>query len=586
MITPRMATPARHRSNGIWRVVEGLLIGALAALVGAIMLMASVPPVSRDALTHHLAIPKLFLQHGLLAEFADIPFSYYPMNLDLLYLIPLAFGNDILPKYIHLLFGVLTAGLIYRYLNRRAGRLWGLGGALLWLSTPMVARLSAEVYVDLGLGFFSMAALCALLRWSETRRNKYGLILAGGWCGLALGTKYNALLVLAILSLIIPFIYTRIKMGPEAARDGQSADPPIAPPARRATAIKGRGAMVSAIVFAAVALTIFSPWMIRNSVLTGNPIYPMMDSVFNPPDAQAAQDWSRTSTMVQDTSNTLTVRRLVFKESFGYIALLPLRIFFEGRDDDPRYFDGRLNPLLLVFIIGAIGFWRTENRRLATERWVWFGFALLFVLMAIFLAPIRIRYLLPVLPAFIVLAVMGVYNAGARIGALRRPAARTAGYTALTIVVVAMFGLNADYIVKRYRHLDPWGYLNGRITRDEYIAQRRPEYPLVQYANASLDAEARILALFLGQRRYYFDRDVVFSEGWFAKAVADARTPEEIGPYLKSQGITHLMVREDLFQRWIGFTLSPEEIDRMNHFWETHTRKLKVSNGFALFIIT
>ena len=197
VITSRMATPARHRLDGMWRVVDGVLISALAALIGAVIIMASVPPVSRDALTHLLAIPNLFLQHGLLTAFPDIPFSYYPMNLDLLYLIPLAFGSDILPKYIHLLFGVLTAGLIYHNLKMRAGRLWGLGGALLWLSTPMMARLSSEVYVDLGLGFFSMASLCALLRWSETRRDKHGLILAGGWCGLALGTKYNALLVLA-----------------------------------------------------------------------------------------------------------------------------------------------------------------------------------------------------------------------------------------------------------------------------------------------------------------------------------------------------------------------------------------------------
>lgn len=580
-----------HRSsfNGHQRPFLIALVLLHLAIIGALLVMASVPPVSRDALTHHLAIPKLYLAHGILIELPEIPFSYYPMNLDLLYLIPLAMGNDILPKYIHLLFGVLTAWLIYRYLQTRAGRMWGLCGSLLWLSTPMVARLSTEVYVDLGLGFFSMAALCAILRWSENRESRRGLVWAGFWCGLALGTKYNALLVLAILALIIPFIYTRMKMGPDTAEGEPSTDfraSRPAPPTKRPAGLKGGGALASAVIFVAVALTIFSPWMIRNTVLTGNPIYPMMNSVFNPGVADTTDDWSRTSTMVQETSNTLTVRRLVFKESFGYIALLPLRIFFEGRDDDPRYFDGRLNPFLLIFIIGAIGFWRADNRRLATERWVWFGFALLFVLMAIFLAPIRIRYLLPILPAFIVLTIMGIYNAGTLIGAIRRPAARWTGYLALALVVLAMFGLNADYVVKRYRHLEPWSYLSGSTTRDAYITKRRPEYPLVQYANALLEADARILALFLGQRRYYFDRDVVFSEGLIGNVVANAQSPEEIGPRLKALGITHLMVRKDLFHRWLGFSLSPEEIDRLNLFWETHTRKLKESNGFALFKIT
>ena len=559
------------------------------ALIGALLIMAGVPPVSRDALTHHLAIPKLYLAHGGLVELPDIPFSYYPMNLDLLYLIPLAFGNDILPKYIHLLFGLLTAVLIYRYLKARAGPLWGLCGSLLWLSTPMVARLSAEVYVDLGLGFFSMAALGAILRWSSSPRHQLGLVAAGIWCGLALGTKYNALLVLAILSLIVPFVYTRIKMGAATVADDHAAGLQATrrePPAWRAAVSKGRGALVSTAVFAAVALTVFSPWMIRNTVLTGNPIYPMMDSVFNSGKARATDEWSRTSTMVQETSNTLTIRRLVFQESFGYIALLPLRIFFEGRDDDPRHFDGRLNPFLLVFLIGAIGSWRAENRRFVTERWVWLAFAALFVLMAFFLAPIRIRYLLPVVPGFIVLAVMGIYNCRAFIGALRAPGARYAGYLTLAAVVVAMFGLNADYIVKRYHHLEPWDYLRGRITRDAYIAKRRPEYPLVQYANTRLAPDASILALFLGQRRYYFDRDVVFSEGWIAHAVTHSQTPEDIGPHLKSRGITHLMVRKDLFRRWIGFALSPREIDRLELFWETQTIKLKELNGFALFKIT
>ena len=584
-----MLNSRRSSSRGFQRLVL-IAVALLHVLtIGALLVMAAVPPVSRDALTHHLAIPKLYLAHGGLVELPDIPFSYYPMNLDLLYLIPLAFGNDILPKYIHLLFGVLTAALIYNYLIRRTGYLWGLCGSLLWLSTPMVARLSAEVYVDLGLGFFSMAAICALLRWSEARGRKRDLIWAGLWCGLALGTKYNALLVLAILALIIPFIYIRLKMKPDTdiatPATGLLAYNPT-PVANRTIALKGGGALVSAVILVTVALTVFAPWMIRNTVLTGNPIYPMMDSMFNPGDIHAKDNWSRTSTMVQENSNTLTVRRLVFKESFGYIALLPLRIFYEGRDDDPRYFDGRLNPFLLVFIIGAVGFWRAANRRLKTERWVWFAFALLFVLMAIFLAPVRIRYLLPVVPALIVLTIIGIYNASALINALRRPVARWTGFLALTLVVLAMFGLNADYIVKRYHHLEPWDYLRGRISRDAYIAKRRPEYPLVQYANTSLAPDASILALFLGQRRYYFDRDVVFSEGWIAHAVTHSQTPEEIGPHLKSRGITHLMVRKDLFRRWMGFTLSPREIDRLELFWETQTIKLKELNGFALFRIT
>ncbi|MBL0713805.1 MAG: glycosyltransferase family 39 protein [Desulfosarcina sp.] len=542
--------------------------------------------MSRDALTHHLAIPKLYLLHGGLLDLPDIPFSYYPMNLDLLYLLPLSFGNDILPKYIHLLFGVMTAGLIYHYLKTRIGSPWGLCGALLWLSTPVVVRLSSEVYVDLGLGFFSMAALYSILRWSESGHNQSGLIFAGLWCGLALGTKYNALLLLAVLSLMIPFIYTRIRVGAgKVAADEtvRSVERTAHPSVNRRTGSSSLRALMSAVVFAGVALIVFSPWMIRNTILKSNPVYPMLNQLFNPGEPRAQDDWSRTSTMVQNTSNTLTVRRLVFKEPFGYIALMPLRIFFEGQDDDPRHFDGKLNPFLPLFLIAALVFWHADTRRLAAERWVWFIFAVLFLLMAFFLAPIRIRYIVPILPAVTVLAVIGIYNLKAFTAAIHHPVARRTGEIVLAAAVVAMFGLNADYIVNRYKQGEPSAFLSGQISRDEYITRRRPEYPLVQYANANLAPDARILGLFLGQRRYYFDRDVTFNEGWLVKAVKEADSSGEIRRGLKKRGITHLMVRGDLFQRWVSNSMSPAEIDRLTVLWEINVKKLMDSGGFALF---
>ena len=98
-----------------------LLGGLLVALVVCIGILSWVPPVSRDALTHHLLVPKIYLQFGKIVELPHIGFSYYPMNLDLLYILPLYFGNDILPKFIHFTFGLLTAGLLFRFLKRRFG---------------------------------------------------------------------------------------------------------------------------------------------------------------------------------------------------------------------------------------------------------------------------------------------------------------------------------------------------------------------------------------------------------------------------------------------------------------------------------
>ena len=45
-------------------LISGLLVAATASLVLAILVLSGVPPVDRDALTHHLAVPKLYLKYG------------------------------------------------------------------------------------------------------------------------------------------------------------------------------------------------------------------------------------------------------------------------------------------------------------------------------------------------------------------------------------------------------------------------------------------------------------------------------------------------------------------------------------------
>ena len=89
--------------------------------VAWIVLLASVPPVSRDALTHHLAVPKLWVEAGGIYERADIPFSYYPQLLDILYMAPVALGHDIAAKYLHFTFALLTALIIFLFVGAGSG---------------------------------------------------------------------------------------------------------------------------------------------------------------------------------------------------------------------------------------------------------------------------------------------------------------------------------------------------------------------------------------------------------------------------------------------------------------------------------
>jgi len=275
---------------GMW-CIKVFILTLVVVLIFSIVILSCVPPVSKDALIHHLAVPKLYLKHGGMHEIPFMPFSYYPMNLNLLYLIPLYFGNDIVPKFIHFSFALLTAAFMFDYLKRRINAIYALLGIIFFLSIPIIVKLSITVYVDLGLIFFSTASLLLLLKWIEKGFSLKILLLSATFCGLKMGTKYNGLIVFFILTFFVPFLYSRYLQ----------VDKP------RFLAAAGYG-----ILFLFVALLFFFPWMIRNYVWTSNPIFPLYDHWFNPNNAINNQIIS-----------LFPYRRLVYHETWWQIALLP-----------------------------------------------------------------------------------------------------------------------------------------------------------------------------------------------------------------------------------------------------------------------
>jgi 4-amino-4-deoxy-L-arabinose transferase-like glycosyltransferase len=568
-------------------LMVGLLIGVVLTTI-----MASVPPVDRDALTHHLAVPKLYLKHGGMYEIPSVPFSYYPMNLDLLYAVPLAFGNDILPKYIHFGFALFTAGLIFLYLRRRLeDRFYALLGALLFLSLPVIVKLSVTVYVDLGLIFFSTASLLQLLRWSETNRRMRHMVLAGIFAGLCLGTKPNGLLAAFLLALTVPFLYSR----PAWSGDRDTAAADFAP---RETGTRGALTPVGwAVLFGAVAAAVYSPWMIRNYAWTGNPIYPLAQQLFSPAVPAVHESGAEGEEAMEAGANEAPranggsgfgyfgMRKLVFGESLSEILAIPVRIFFQGEDDNPRLFDGRLNPYLLIFPLLTLLVFkgRTRSARLAQEKRVMAMFSLLYLLFTFFLVDMRIRYIGPIIPPLVILTVIGIADIEDFCRLRFSGRNRTLGLAALGGIVLSLLGLNAVYVTRQFSVIDPWSYLSGELSRDEYIQKYRPEYAAITYANRHLPPEARILALFNGNRIYYSDREMICSPGLFRSMLIDNNSSEAVRDELEQEGISYVLVRVDLFNRWAASQFDEREKRILQALFQQHLQSLYQSHGYELF---
>lgn len=555
-----------------------LIIGLLALLMALILVMAAVPPVSRDALTHHLALPKLYLQHGALVEIPEVEFSYYPMNLDLLYMVPLYFGNDIWPKYIHFAFALLTAYLIYGFLRDRTGqRLWGLLGALLFLSLPIVIKLSITVYVDLGLVFFSSAALLYILKWALVSRRPQHLCVAALFCGLGLGTKYNGLITLFLLACSIPILYIRGRLVTEV--DGRRAGNAALKQGNSTMALTFR-ALGAAVLFAIISLAVFSPWMIRNFHWTGNPIYPLYKSAFaarNPvltEPKSALRPLLATEVKVEEKRNHFVIRKRVFNESLLEALSTPIRIFFQGRDDNPKYFDGRLNPYLFFFpFLAFVGFSRL-SRRQRIENLSLAAFAVLFLLYAFFYVGMRIRYVAPIIPPLVILAVLGLQHAWTLACEKWTDAKRKLAFAVLSAMVVFFLTLNGLYAHTLFRDVDPLSFLSGKIDRDAYITKFRNEYPAFQYINRHLPHDAVILSLYLGNRIYYSDRKMFCGDGFFEEAVKSSDSAGQLEAILRSRGFTHLLIQSEFFKLFLLDYLSAANRRMLKRFFMNHTTQL------------
>jgi hypothetical protein len=532
---------------------------ALAGIFIIEVILCLMPPVSRDALIHHLAIPKLWIRHGGIYEMPWADFSYFPMNVDLLYLVPLLFGNDVLPALIHMLFGWGTGYLVYRYLKRQAGRIWGMLGLLLFVSTPMVMRLSVTAYVDLGMTFFTTASVISYLRWRDGGYEDVKWILLAAVCmGLAAGSKYNAIISWLFLNGAVFYLYAR-----DTGKQLQ--------------------ALRWGVLFSLVALAVFAPWLVKNLILTGNPVYPLLDNLFafihggrEPAAFLAAGDVERGG------FNFFRNRTLLYGEEAWQILLLPLRIFFEGRDHSPQHFDGILSPLLALAIpLAFVG-----SRR--GHRCFFFLFVAFVFSLSALTADLRIRYLLPTVPFMTILAVMGIRNGTEWLASRRQSALRLAG-RAVPFAVALLIAANLFYLGNLFTAIRPLPYIVGKESRDEFLSRQVGSYPAIAFVNRELPGDAVVYLLYLSGRGYYLDREYIHHAGQevgIVKAMARSSTDaDSLAAFLGSLGGTHLLVRDELLIKALEDNVPGETVRNIREKLADCLTKVYESNGHSVYEI-
>ncbi len=230
------------RESGPFTRAVGIL---LAAGLFAGLAVALAPPIKFDALAYHLTLPEVYLRLGRVAYLPELATSGHPQTAEMLYTWAIALGGLQAATVLSWTFALLTTIGLLGYLRQRigVGPAW-VGAASLLAGSTLITS-PAWGYSDwLGL-FFGLGCLIVLDLWRQGNQ-RTNLLLAGAFAGLAFSTKYTAgALGIAALAALAWHSWKR------------------------------RSAFMPTLLQFGLAAAIFAlPWLIKNWVMTGNPVYP------------------------------------------------------------------------------------------------------------------------------------------------------------------------------------------------------------------------------------------------------------------------------------------------------------------------
>ena len=536
----------------LWRLIKTagaarLLSAASAALVLlVIILQAALPITARDALIHHLAVPKWWTEMNRIQPILWHEWSYYPMLLQLGFTGLLSVGLNYLTPYYHSCCLILLCAHTALF---TAVKCKDSDAALLsfifMLTLPICIKLAGEPLIDLGLALYSAVGVFSLLHWLEEHgEGDYYLIAGGLALGLALSVKFNALLACAVFFPLLLLACRRHRLDSAATL---------------------RCLCLSVFL----ALVVYSPWLVRNFTWTRNPVFPLFKTVFAPPAAGAVPDGPR-------GLSPLAQRALQYQESWLEVALTPLRIFLFGQDGNPRLFDGRLSPLLLL---GLLPLHRLRKRPWALTLFLYSAFYLLFALV---LSGARVRYLAPIFAPMVVLASCGAMYC-ADLVAPRFKAWAVNGCVFIQ-ACLAFF-----YCGDMLRRSDTLPYLLGAESQEQYLRTHVSEYAMAEYVNSRLPSNSLTYLLATGNRFYYYDRPVIsaghFSGNQIIGWIKQSSDSNDLLLKLRERQISHLLAHAQRTWSLLDNALDERQKQVWSGFVRSHLEPLHAVNGFILWKI-
>ena len=476
----------------------GVLLVAAAVVTLAVL---TTPPVMFDALNYHLAFPSRWLAAGGFIEFPRHLFSFYPAAQGSLYGVALATVGPWGAGAIHWWMGlvaVLAAATLGERLGGRRAATWA---ATAFGLTPVVLEVAGYAIADLALAAWAGAALVVLMPGGRSVGWRSG-VLAGLLAGAAAAAKY-----LALVTVLLPVALAAMLI---ASR----------PPDRR------RLAGVAALLVAAGV--VMSPWLIRNTVWTGNPIYPYLQEVLGGPPCERDVALELAA---NDPGATPGAGSLL-----GTVTAPVLRTF------RPLRSGGLLGPHWLILIPAALAVPGLRTRD-AAPLWI----ATVGGLLAWGALVHYARFLVPVL-------VPSAALAGAAAAALTSETRSRLIGRLFSILLVALFGWNLTVLATAFQ-LDRLGVTIGASTEEAFVDRWVSYGPAIRAADEALPPDAKLL-LVAEPRSMYLDRPVLVEDPYRVPLLVElargAQSPAELAGRVLALNATHILVNTSEMDFYAG----------------------------------
>jgi hypothetical protein len=468
----------------------------LVVVVGVYALVAvfvtCAPISSADALYYHATMPELFERAHALVEVPAVWQSYQPFLVQLLIMDGFLLWNSVQGAFAPLLLGLGAAAAVGLTAYRLAGRRVALLATAVFLAQPFALWLLSSTFVEPGGAFVVAMAAANVVRFSQTRRAQV-LVLAGVFTGALAGIKYAALGAAAVVAVVV-----------------------LATCVRRPR---------HAIAFVLPALAVALPWYVKNAILVGDPLYPLLG-------------WPNEQTKNEAQSTF---------DNFGYgrsaldLLLLPARLL---ADAEPFNRAEYMSPLFMLF--APLSLFVARWRRAAVIVLA----AVAVYVVGWFFNVQDARYLFFALPPLAVLTAVGIdWLAGAgRVGRLLAVAVPVGAF-AVGLAVSAVYTSRFVPVVV------------GRESDEAFLTRAVSYYEATAWLNRNLPANARVAldhAFVLPVERPAMT--------WSVEALETDVGPAETRAFFRRYGLTHALV----------FTANTPRIRQLGYVDAVRIRRLVV----------